>query len=156
VDWSLPVAEHDLLEFTETLAGMRREHPVFRRRRFFRGSADEKGDIVWLTQGGEMMTDSGWGASEAKSLAVFLNGEAITEPDPRGGKVTDAKFLLLFNAHSAPRTFTLPEAGFAAGWEVVVDTDLGTAGAGAAGSVHAPKSDIEVRDRAVIVLRSVE
>jgi hypothetical protein len=45
----------------------------------------------------------------------------------------------------------LPEASFAAGWEVVIDTALGIAG-----SVHAPKKEIEVCDRAVVVLRSVE
>ena len=37
LDWSLADAERDLLRFTEVLAGLRRDHPVFRRRRFFRG-----------------------------------------------------------------------------------------------------------------------
>ena len=37
VDWSMTAAEQDLLHFTETLASLRRDHPVFRRRRFFRG-----------------------------------------------------------------------------------------------------------------------
>src|SRR6185437_9330989 len=51
LDWGLAAAEQDLLQFTETLAGLRRDHAVFRRRRFFRGQVpgDEKGDIVWLT-----------------------------------------------------------------------------------------------------------
>jgi glycogen operon protein len=97
------------------------------------------------------MTDADWRASYAKSLAVFLNGEAISEPDPRGGKITDAKFLLLFNAHSNPITFTLPEASYAAGWEVVIDTGLGVPGA-----IHPPRKEIEVRDHAVVVLRSTE
>src|SRR6266699_2733433 len=115
LDWGLAATEQDLLQFTETLAGLRRDHPVFRRRRFFRGQVPgaEKGDIVWLTPAGEVMTDADWGASYAKSLAAFLNGDAISEPDPRGGKITDASFLLLFNAHSKPLTFTLPEAGYA-------------------------------------------
>jgi len=91
------------------------------------------------------------GLHGANSLAVFLNGDAISEPDPRGEKITDARFLLMFNAHSDPLTFTLPEASFATGWEVVVDTALGLTG-----SVHTPKSQIEVRDRAIVVLRSTE
>jgi glycogen operon protein len=95
------------------------------------------------------MTDADWGASYAKSLAAFLNGDAISEPDPRGGKITDASFLLLFNAHSKPLTFTLPEAGYAAGWEIVIDTASGVPGA-----IHPPKEEIEVRDHAVVVLRS--
>ena len=143
----------DLLRFTETLAGLRHDHPVFRRRRFFRGQGPdgEKGDIIWLTPAGEVMTDGDWGASYAKSLAVFLNGDAISEPDPRGGKITDASFLLLFNAHSNPVTFTLPEASYAAGWEVVIDT-----AAGAPGAIHPPKQEIDVGDHAVVVLRSTE
>ena len=124
LDWGLAAAEQDLLQFTETLAGLRRDHAVFRRRRFFRGQVrgDEKGDIVWLTPAGGVMTDADWDAGYAKSLAVFLNGDAISEPDPRGGKITDDSFLLLFNAHSNPLTFTLPDGGYAAGWEVVIDT----------------------------------
>ena len=153
LDWGLAAGAQDLLQFTETLAGLRRDHPVFRRRRFFRGHGpgDEQGDLIWLTPAGEEMTDADWGASYAKSLAVFLNGDAISEPDPRGGKITDAKFLLLFNAHSNSLTFTLPEASYAAGWEVVIDTALGVLGA-----IHPPKKEIEVGDRAVVVLRSTE
>ena len=153
LDWGQAAAGEDLLQFTETLAGLRRDHPVFRRRRFFRGQVPgaEKGDIVWLTPAGEQMTDADWGASYAKSLGVFLNGDAISEPDPRGGKITDASFLMLFNAHSKALTFTLPEAGYAAGWEVVIDTASGVPGA-----IHPPKKEIEVRDRAVVVLRSTE
>ncbi len=156
LDWDpnrLAGGEQDLLQFTETLAGLRHDHPVFRRRRFFHGQGpgSEKGDIVWLTPAGEVMTDADWGASYARSLAVFLNGAAISEPDPRGGKITDAKFLLLFNAHNNPITFTLPEASYAAGWEVVIDTGLGVSGA-----IHPPKKEIEVRDHAVVVLRSTE
>jgi glycogen operon protein len=126
LDWSMATAERDLLEFTETLATVRREHPVFRRRRFFHGRrdepADETSDILWLTPGGKEMTQEDWGAGYAQSLAVYLNGEAITEPDPRGGRIIDDTFLVLFNAHSEPLTFTLPEASLATRWEVVIDT----------------------------------
>ena len=44
------------------------------------------------------MTDGDWAAGFAKSLMVFLNGDAISEPDPRGERITDDSFLLLFNA----------------------------------------------------------
>jgi isoamylase len=155
VDWRVADAEQDLLQFTETLASLRRDHPLFRRRRFFHGRAPEgdlaASDLIWLTPAGEEMTNEDWGASYAKSLAVFLNGDAITEPDPRGGKITDAKFLLLFNAHSNPIMFTLPEASFATGWEVVIDTAFGVTG-----TVHTPRKEIEVCDRSVMVLRSAD
>jgi isoamylase len=154
LDWGLAAAEQDLLQFTEMLVGLRREHPVFRRRRFFRGQVPggEKGDLVWLTPAGGVMTDADWGASYAKSLAMFLNGDAISEPDPRGGKITDDSFLLLFNAHSNPLTFTLPEASYAPGWEVVIDTARKPPAE--PGTTRLPKDEIEVCDRAVVVLRS--
>jgi glycogen operon protein len=157
LDWSLAATEQDLLQFTETLAGLRRDHPVFRRRRFFRGrprdpdAGQESSDLLWLTPTGNEMTNDDWGASYARSLAVYLNGDAISEPDPRGGKVTDAKFLLLFNADSSPIMFTLPEARFAVGWEVVIDTAIGVSGA-----IHTPGKEIEVCDRSVVVMRSTE
>ena len=109
------------------------------------------------------MTQADWGASYLKALAVLLNGEAVSEPDQRGGKITDAKFLLLFNAHSNPLTFTLPQARLAAGWEVVIDTARWTPGVtpGALGGLGVgaaltPKSEVEVSGRAVVVLRSTD
>ncbi|WP_300610943.1 glycogen debranching protein GlgX [Trebonia sp.] len=147
VDWSRAAAERDLLEFTRQLARLRRRHPVFRRRRFFKGKAD----IAWLTPAGEPMTEADWQASYAKSVAVFLNGAAITEPDPRGDPVTDMKFLLLFNAGPEPITFTLPEAKLGSDWEVVIDT-LSPDGIGD-GEGFGPKSKIEVAGRAVVVLQ---
>src|SRR5581483_12442940 len=82
MSWVRWDAEPPLLDFVRRLAELRRDHPVFRRRRFF-----EDTDIAWLTPAGERMTEQDWHAGYAKSLAVFLNGEAITEPDPRGRPV---------------------------------------------------------------------
>jgi len=153
VDWSKAAAERDLLLFTQRLGRLRHRHPVFRRRRFFKGTP-EKGaaDITWLTPAGEEMTDADWRASYAKSVAVFLNGAAITEPDPRGDPVTDMKFLLMFNAGAEPITFTLPEPKLSWDWEVVIDTtsDDGLGDAEA----FASKTKVEVAGRGVVVLRS--
>jgi isoamylase len=146
VDWSRAAAERDLLAFTERLARLRREHPVFRRRRFFL-----PGDIQWLTPSGAEMTEPDWQAGYAKSVAVLLDGTAISEPDPRGDPVTDNKFLLLFNAGAEPIDFTLPEPRLGGEWEIVIDT---TYPDGAAPADMAPKSKVEVAGRAVVVLMS--
>jgi isoamylase len=159
LDWGMAEAERDLLQFTETLAGLRRDHPVFRRRRFFRGRRgpdDDAGDIIWLTPAGQEMTQDDWGAGYAQALAALLNGDAISEPDPRGGRIVDAKFLLLFNAHSDALTFTLPEASLAPGWEVVIDTRTAEASDEEDGAILMPKSEIEVGSRAAVVLRSTD
>jgi pullulanase/glycogen debranching enzyme len=101
VDWSLVKPEAHLLEFVRALSRLRRDHPVFRRRRFFHGRQAHDGmrDIVWLTPSGAEMTDTDWHAGYSKSLAVFVNGDAITEPGHRGEKIKDDSFLLLINAH---------------------------------------------------------
>jgi isoamylase len=146
VDWSRASAERDLLAFTERLARLRREHPVFRRRRFFL-----PGDIQWLTPSGTEMTESDWQAGYAKSVAVLLDGTAISEPDPRGDPVTDNKFLLLFNAGAEPIDFTLPEPRLGGEWEIMIDTTY-PEGLGPADTE--PKSKVEVAGRAVVVLMS--
>jgi isoamylase len=124
VDWSLATTESALLDFVRELSRLRRDHPVFRRRRFFLGrtGGDGKGDIIWLTPSGREMSDADWRLGYAKSLAVYLNGDAITEPGPRGEKITDDSFLLLINAHYEDMVFTLPQAEYGAKWQVVLDT----------------------------------
>jgi glycogen operon protein len=126
VDWEKAGQEAGLQEFTCALAAFRRRHPVFRRRRFFDGPDGRPegapGDIAWLTPSGREMTDGDWNTGYAKALGVFLNGDAISEPDPRGEPVRDDTFLLLFNADSQPVMFTLPDARFGRAWTVVLDT----------------------------------
>jgi len=159
VDWSLASSERDLLRFTEALAGLRRDHPVFRRRRFFRGRRDvddQSSDIIWLTPSGEEMTQQDWQTGYAQSLAALLNGEAISEPDPRGGRVVDAKFLLLFNAHSEPIMFTLPGSSLASGWEIVIDTSTAEASDDEDGAALLPSSEVKVGSRSAAVLRSAD
>jgi glycogen operon protein len=155
VDWDGAVKHADLLDFTCQLIALRREHPVFRRRRFFNGQPADPGtgsglpDINWLTPAGTDMTLAGWGGGENRSLAVLLNGAAITEPGVRGEVITDHSFLLLFNASDQPVTFTLPAHGPAVGWAVMADATsrpadadgngAGNGGDGAARTVCAPR-----------------
>ena len=86
VDWEH--ADSDLLEFVRAVSNLRREHPVFRRRRFFRGQpavSDHLADIAWFTpSGSEICGEREWSDACAGAMSVFLNGEALTEPGPRG------------------------------------------------------------------------
>ncbi|NBE94152.1 glycogen debranching protein GlgX [Nonomuraea sp. KC401] len=124
VDWSDIRENWLLLEFTQSLAELRKRHPVFRRRRFFYGKPVRGlSDIAWLTPSGEEMTDSDWNVGYAKSLAVFLNGDAITEPDRRGRPIRDDSFLLLFNAHHDTIQFTIPK-DYGEMWHTEIDTAM--------------------------------
>jgi isoamylase len=166
IDWSLADDEADLLRFTAGLTRLRRRHPVFRRRRFFSGKPVRRGDglpdIAWFTPSGEEMTEQSWGDDFGRSVMVFLNGDAISERDSRGVRITDDSFVLAFNAHHEPIRFTLPDAshtpgrtpGHGAAWQVVVDTADGRVEAPDA-PVLQPGAELDVEGRALVVLRVV-
>jgi isoamylase len=122
-DWN--AADQDLLEFTRRLIELQKKHPVFRRRRFFQGKpihgSDVK-DIAWFTPDGREMTEENWGEGFAKSIGVFLNGEAIPSPNARGERIQDDSFYLIFNAHHESLVFILPESSWGRKWKKVLDT----------------------------------
>ncbi|MBO9555652.1 glycogen debranching protein GlgX [Cellulomonas sp.] len=128
VDWDLDEARTNLLEFTQRLVRLRRRHQVFRRRRFFAGLPERGGesdlrDIAWFSPDGSHMEDEEWQAAQARAVMVFLNGDAIVEPDARGEEITDDSFLVLFNGQPDDATFTLPHDDYSPVWTAVVDTD---------------------------------
>ncbi|VAZ84649.1 Glycogen operon protein GlgX [Mycobacterium persicum] len=126
VNWA--EADTGLLDFTRAVSALRANHPVFRRRRFFSGKPvgrrgeDGVPDIAWFAADGSEMTEEDWGASYAKSIAVFLNGHGIPDRDLRGQRVLDDSFVLCFNAHHEPIEFTLPPAKFGERWRTVIYT----------------------------------
>jgi isoamylase len=163
MDWGLADEHADLLDFTRQLAELRRAHSIFRRRRFFSGEPAAAGglrDIIWLAPSGEPMADGNWGDSQLKSIGVFLNGGAITEPGPRGDPLVDQSFLLLFNARAEAVTFRLPGTAYAAAWEPVADTAAEPGHRPAEAGLDGPPSlaaetAVDVAGRAVIVLRAL-
>jgi glycogen operon protein len=98
------------------------------------------------------MSESDWQAGFARSVAVFLNGDAIAEPDGRGTRITDNSFLLFFNAHHDDMDFTVPREIYGERWEVVLDTaaplvlDRPTVKAG---------ETLTIESRSILVLRRV-
>ncbi|MCV7100827.1 glycogen debranching protein GlgX [Mycobacterium palustre] len=154
MDWSLADKNADLLAFARKVTALRKNHPVFRRRRFFEGepirSGDEVRDIAWLTPGGQEMTHEDWGKSFHKCVAVFLNGDAITAPNARGERVVDDSFLLCFNADEHPVEFVMPPADYAQEWTVELDTNHP---AGHADQVVNAEEKVSLPSRSLLVLR---
>ena len=160
-DWER--ADEELLAFTRALIRLQAEHPVFRRRHWFKGRpvrGSGVGDIAWFRPDGVEMSDEDWRNGFAKSFAVILNGDALRELDEEGRQVRDDSFLLLFNAHEQPLTFTVPawpdeDAGSRSGdrrsWTVVIDTAVDVVPEDAHRTYGG--EPIEITGRSLLVLR---
>ncbi len=143
-----------LVEFTASVARLRRDHPVFRRKRFFTGTTVRTGDgerlndIVWLHPEGRPMEEGDWTEPDARSIGMYLNGDGIPSRDDRGRRILDDSFLLYFNAgDDVP--LTLPPEEYAAAWDVEIDTASREADAPLAAGASST-----LAGRSVLVLRA--
>jgi glycogen operon protein len=151
--WDLDEGQVGLLEFTRRVARLRREHPTFRRRRFFRGReirGSEVKDLTWVRADGHEMTDVEWNSGFVKCFGMVLGGDAIEEWDDRGRQVRDDDFLLLLNADGAPMSFTLPPCVVSTVWEMVLDTDAPEMDEGA--RAWRPGDELRLEGRSMVVL----
>ncbi len=157
LDWSMIKSNKELLAFTQRVIRLRKKHPTFRRRHFFEGT-DIQGmgvkDITWLSPGGEEMNDEEWHQSFARCLGLFLAGDAIDEYDERGNKITDANFLLLFNAHHEDIPFIIPAEPSLARWQVIIDTSYSN-GDGAKGRFYYKKEKYPLQKRSLVLLKQL-
>jgi glycogen operon protein len=147
-DWEH--VDDELLEFTRRLIRLQAEHPVFRRRGWFKGRplrGRGVSDIAWFRPDGDEMSEEDWQQPHAKAFAVFLNGDALREVDDQGRSIRDDSFLLLFNAHHEPLAFTMPPYRFGSRWNVLVDTAMRHESADVSGGAR-----LDVAGRSVVVL----
>jgi isoamylase len=153
-DWSWDGRAERLYDFTKRLIQLRREHPVFRRRQFLEGT-DPSGsglpDVWWFRADGRRMTKRDW--NEMRTVGMFLNGLEIAAPGPRGERVEDDSFLLLFNAHHEDVTFMLPTRRFGASWALELSTAYPTAEPGTL--VAAARTEVPMLARSVALLKRV-
>ncbi len=153
MDWEN--ADDDLVAFVSDMIRLRSEHPVLRQPRWFQGRAIQGiPDIGWYTPEGVEMAGEHWDEPFMKSLAVFLNGSAIAGRTPRGEKIEDKNFYLLFNAHFEDMTFRLPKRDGQGRWRKVIDTEE-KAVAGEEGPEIPRGGEVRVKARTLVVLESM-
>ncbi len=119
--------DHALLGFVRHLIALRRDHPVFRRRRWFEGASirgDGLNDIGWFTPAGEMMTGEDWQVGYAKALGVFFNGHNIPSRSSNGLPVVDDSFFFVVNTGPESHEFVIPPSCGDRGWAPVLDTHV--------------------------------
>ena len=153
LDWDLSEEDRELLAFVQRVIRLRREHPVFHRRHFLQGQrihgADIK-DIRWLKPDGTEMSDHEWDHDFARSLGMFLSGEALNERDRRGRPIRDDNFIVLFNSHHEALHFALPDLPPGGCWQVLLDTQY-KAGLAADGC-YVGDEGYELQGRSLVLL----
>ena len=93
------------------------------------------------------MSEDDWSLPTVQPLTVFLNGQGIAEPGPRGEVIADDSFLMIFNPTHEDVSITLPPAEFGAAWDVVLTT-------GAPGEERCSAGEqIALGSRSLVVLR---
>lgn len=150
LDWER--MDQDLLSFTKALIHLNKTHPVFQHKGWFQGrkihGADTE-DIAWFKPDGQMMNDEDWAGGFAKSLGIFLGGKGFKSRGPKGERIRDDNFYIIFNASEEDLSYRLPSAQYGNEWSVALDTAnigaLPREKVAAAGSVA-------VQNRSVMVL----
>jgi isoamylase len=124
VDWDVGETGTALCAFTRDLISIVEDNPILRRRDFFTGRSigDQARDVMWVRPDGEMMTDEDWQDSENQSIGMLLPGRAADEIDVRGRLVKSNSLLLLLNASTRSRSWTLPRLEWPGRWEELIST----------------------------------
>jgi isoamylase len=155
-EWADTPASEQLHDFTRRLIRLRHRHPVFRRSSFLRGEevmGSGLPDVWWFRAEGRKMTQRDWQRGEPV-LGMFLNGREIDVPGPRGERIEDESFLVLFNAHSEDRLFVLPRRRFGAHWALELSTAEPEAEDGSI--VYAARTGVTVTSRSIVILKRVD
>ncbi|HEY2615222.1 MAG TPA: glycogen debranching protein GlgX, partial [Chthoniobacterales bacterium] len=124
LNWEHTDAQKELLVFTKKLIQLRRDHPVFRRPKFFQGRrirGSEIKDVMWFNPGGNEMSDEEWASPFVRCLGVLLSGDTIDVLNFEGEPIRDETFLFLINAHFEPIVFVLPGQEHLE-WMLMLDT----------------------------------
>ena len=106
-------ADQDLLQFARRVLGLRRKHPLFRRRTY-----PKPENTTWLSPEGREMTHEDWNLPFARCVGMLMVGQRLAERDERGAPLMDDDLLLLLNAHDEAIPFNLPQGE----WRVLLDS----------------------------------
>jgi glycogen operon protein len=127
LDWTRAEQRAKFLEFVSRIVKLRRQHPVFSRRRYVQAdrlTAEGLKEILWLAPDGREMNEGDWSQEFARCLGVYLAGGAIERRGARGEVIKDSNFLLMFNAHHETIPFRIAAVLSAKEWLTRLDTSL--------------------------------
>lgn len=124
--WKLVKDDIDFYDFVRKVIEIRKDNPVFQRRKFFVGTASKSmpmKDVIWYSAKGQEMTDKDWAESKSLWIGALLNGDAINEMDEKGNPITGDTFLMLLNGDFSAVQFQLPRLSPNIKWELTLETN---------------------------------
>jgi glycogen operon protein len=154
MDWRPDDAWLDVYELVKQALRLRREHPALRQRHFLAGRPtveDGPKDLAWIHPEGREMTAADWFDTELNTFGMFVSGDPLRAPGPRGELLHDSSFLLWFHAHPEPGKAKLPANEWVRTGEVVISTDPGHPH----GEMVAAGEVIDIAPRSIIVMREL-
>jgi glycogen operon protein len=155
-DWHLSEENQQLLEFTRQLIKLRLHHPNLSRRHWFLGREIHGSgihDIGWYNPSGKAITPEQWQDDTAKAIAIFLNGEEVTNPQAQGQRVLDDSFFLMFNAQPIDQLFHVPSSIRERPWTLLLNTD-NPLSLGLDAPSYQPEQGVNLTCFSLVVLRS--
>ncbi|MFL6158575.1 MAG: glycogen debranching enzyme GlgX, partial [Marmoricola sp.] len=126
VDWRPDDAWLEVYDVTKAALRLRREHPALRQRHWFEGRPAIPGgpkDLAWIHPTGREMTGDDWHDGDLRVIGMFVSGDPLRSPGPRGEQQRDASFLLWLNGSEEDCEVCLPENAWVQSGHVVLSTD---------------------------------
>jgi isoamylase len=118
-DWES--ADDGLRDYVKRVLALRREHPVFRRKKFLAGA--EAAELSWFSYAGTPVTHEQWADPTMHTIAVYLDGADAPDDAEDGTPQLDDDFYILVNAYWDEVTVTIPRVREEAQtWFVEIDS----------------------------------
>jgi len=124
-NWDLGETGIELCQFVRDLIAIWKDTPILRRRGFFTGEPPpglRTKDVTWIRSDGEEMQGEDWDNPENHAIGMLLLGRAADEVDVRGRSAPGDSLLLLLNAGTRSRSYTLPRMEQPGMWEELLNT----------------------------------
>lgn len=152
-NWTLDQEGESFLLYVRALVAFRRRHPVFRRRAFLTGdlTADGRRDVRWWQRTGREMNAADWHDAD-NTLGMLLDGGDGTL-NATAGAASDT-FLVWFHG-ARGGSVVMPPSPHAAGWRLVIDTQVGIIDEAGRGPVVAAGSRQRLAPDALSVWRAL-
>ena len=155
VDWRPDDAWLDVYEFTKAALRLRRDHATLRQRHHFMGAPSLDGgvkDLAWMHSSGREMAEKDWYDEDLGVIGMFVSGDPLRSPGPRGEQQHDCSFLMWFNSGAEDVVITLPQNQWVNSGDVALSTDP----AHVVGAPFASGDELTLAGRSVLVLRQTD